>query len=120
MLLASPAKTIEVAYADKPPTPEVPLILQKIGWCESRGQQFNPDGSVHRGIINSKDVGKYQINEFYHLETSRRLSMDIYTLQGNTQYALYLYKTQGTKPWNWSKGCWGGSETLEQLKAKYH
>jgi hypothetical protein len=84
----------------------IPEILNKISWCESKDRQFNPDGTIFRGKINPKDVGKYQINEYYHLEDSMALGMDIYTLKGNTEYALYLYKKQGTTPWNWSKACW--------------
>jgi hypothetical protein len=80
--------------------------LKKISWCESKNRQFNADGSIHRGEINPQDVGKYQINEFYHLEASRKLGMDIYTEEGNTMYALYLYEHEGTTPWNWSKSCW--------------
>lgn len=99
--------------------PSVPVILQKISWCESRDRQFNADGSIHRGAVNPQDVGKYQINEYYHLEESRRLGMDIYTEKGNTEYALYLFEHQGTRPWNWSKPCWGGVETLSELKLKY-
>jgi len=86
----------------------VPKILQNISWCESKNRQFNTDGSVYRGSINPKDVGKYQINEFYHLEASKKLGMDIYTEEGNEAYALWLYQHDGTTPWNWSKGCWGG------------
>ena len=87
--------------------PEVPPILAKIAQCESQGRQFNDDGTVHRGVQNHQDVGKYQINEKYHLKASQALGMDIYTLAGNTQYALYLYRHEGTTPWNWSKWCWG-------------
>ncbi|HRF70294.1 MAG TPA: hypothetical protein PKV66_02560 [Candidatus Pelethenecus sp.] len=99
--------------------PVIPLVMEKIAWCESRGKQFNPDGTVRRGKQNPKDVGKYQINEFYHLDSSIKMGIDIYTEEGNTEYALYLYETQGTRPWNWSKPCWGQDLTLEQLKAKY-
>lgn len=99
--------------------PTIPYIMQKISWCESRDQQFNADGTVKRGKLNSQDVGKYQINEHYHLDSSKRMGLDIHTLSGNTYYALYLYDTQGTKPWEWSKPCWGGTETIEELKLKY-
>lgn len=119
-LVAKPASTTEIVYAAPVPVvQEVPLILQKIAWCESRNKQFNADGSVHKGQINPQDIGKYQINEHYHLADSQALGMDIYTLAGNTSYALYLYKTQGTIPWNWSKPCWGQNLTLDELKAKY-
>lgn len=84
----------------------LPPIFKKIAWCESKNMQFNGDGTVHRGVQNPQDVGKYQINEGYHLEASRALGIDIYTLQGNTEYALRLYKANGTRDWNWSKWCW--------------
>ena len=89
-------------------TPEnlIPPILLKIAQCESGGRQFNKDGSVLRGKVNPQDVGLYQINEFYHLKQAQEMGIDIYTEEGNEAYALYLYDTQGTKPWNWSKGCW--------------
>lgn len=89
-----------------PVIPQLPPIFKKIAQCESQNRQFNEDGSVHRGEINPKDIGMYQINEHYHLEASRALGMDIYTLKGNTEYALYLYEHEGTTPWNWSKHCW--------------
>lgn len=75
--------------------------------------QFNRDGSVHRGVQNPKDVGKYQINEYYHLEASRGLGVDIYTLEGNTKYALYLYSKNGSRDWNWSRGCWNNQKVLD-------
>lgn len=90
-----------------PVVPEVPAILKKISKCESQDRQFNADGSIHRGEINPKDIGKYQINERWNGEEAKRLGFDIYTLEGNTKMALWLYKTRGTQPWNWSKNCWG-------------
>lgn len=81
-------------------------VLDAISLCESRNRQFNKDGTVLRGNINPKDVGKYQINEYWHLEASKKMNIDIYTLEGNTEYAHYLYEKQGTKPWNSSKHCW--------------
>ena len=87
--------------------PQVPVILKKISWCESQNKQFEEDGSIHRGEINPKDLGKYQINERWNGEEAIRLGFDLYTLEGNTKMALYLYHDQGTTPWNWSKHCWG-------------
>ena len=86
--------------------PEIPVILKKISWCESGNMQFEKDGSIHRGKINPKDIGKYQINERWNGEEALRLGFDIYSLEGNTKMALHLYKYQGTTPWNWSRGCW--------------
>lgn len=101
------ATTTLKALKPLPTVDSVPVILKKISWCESQNRQFEKDGSIHRGKINPQDVGKYQINEYYHLATSKKKGMDIYTLEGNRTYALHLYKTQGTTPWNWSKPCWG-------------
>jgi len=92
-------------------------VLKKIAWCESRNRQFDADGFVLRGEVNPQDIGKYQINEYYHLEESKRLGMNIYTLEGNTAYAKYLYSKQGTQPWNWSKTCWGNKKRVWSEKA---
>lgn len=86
--------------------PEVPAILLRIAECESNNRQFNEDGSVLRGRKNPSDVGRFQINEFYHLETARKLNMDIYTWEDNTAYALYLFEKNGTRDWLWSASCW--------------
>lgn len=88
------------------PTEPIPPILAAIAQCESGGRQYNDDGSVVTGKINSHDRGKFQINETYNLAAAQSLGMDIYTLQGNTAYALYLYDHEGTTPWNASRKCW--------------
>jgi len=85
---------------------EIPLIMKEIALCESGNRQFGKDGKVLRGIVNPKDTGRYQINEYWHLADSKKMGIDIYTSEGNEEYALYLYKTQGTRPWNASKPCW--------------
>lgn len=91
----------------------VNVTLKQICSCESDGKkygeptQFKIDGTVLRGKVNPQDVGACQINEKYHLASSIALGYDIYTLEGNWGYAEYLFKTQGTKPWNWSRKCWG-------------
>lgn len=95
-----PVKKIEI------PKIVVPLILQKIGGCESPTGQFDTNGNVVRGKIDHDDTGKYQINRRYHLAEAIRLGYDIDTEKGNESYALYLYKTQGTEPWNASRNCW--------------
>ena len=84
----------------------IPPILERIASCESGNKQFNPDGTVLRGKINSHDIGKFQINEIYHAEKAKELGFDIFTESGNTKMALWLYKNQGTKPWLCSKSCW--------------
>lgn len=87
--------------------PELPPILEKIAICESGGNHFEADGvTVKRGKVNPLDIGMFQINEKYHLEASKKLGLDIHTLEGNIAYALVLYRQEGTTPWNWSKSCW--------------
>jgi hypothetical protein len=83
-----------------------PELAVSIARCESTLRQFNPDGTLLRGMVTPSDVGIFQINEQYHLERSRELGYDIYTLDGNVGYALWLMKREGTKHWNWSRDCW--------------
>ena len=100
-------KFIKTEYADTP-------ILVAIAQCESNFSQFNPDGTVVRGRVDSHDVGVMQINETYWLEKSKSLGYDIYTIQGNVDYAKYLYAKQGTDPWNSSSKCWSQSAPLAE------
>lgn len=93
-------------------TPELPPTLKRICSCESNGnpngepKQFNSDGTVVKGKINPLDTGMCQINLKYHQATAERLDYDLFTEYGNASYAIYLYETQGTTPWNWSRSCW--------------
>lgn len=81
-------------------------ILKKIAQAESHFEQYDENGSVLRGFINHKDVGIFQINEHYHLAASRELGINIYEPDGNIDYAVYLYKRDGSVHWNWSKQNW--------------
>ncbi len=83
-----------------------PELAVRIASCEGGLRQFNDDGSVLRGKQNNKDVGIFQINEKYHLAESIKRGIDIYSIDGNIDYALDLLKREGSKPWNWSKDCW--------------
>ena len=83
-------------------------ILVDIARCESNFHQFDTEGNIIRGVVNSGDIGVMQINEKYHLETAKKLGMDLYTVPGNVAYAKYLYEHQGTAPWNSSAKCWAG------------
>lgn len=89
----------------------IPPTLKKIGECESGGQQFKEDGSVVKGVVNSQDTGKYQINLTYHQKKAEEMGINLFTEEGNETYALHLYETEGTKPWNASKHCWLSTET---------
>jgi len=83
-------------------------LATAIAFCESTNQQFSDEeaGVVMRGKENPLDVGLFQINEKFHLEKSQKLGYDIYTLEGNIDYALWLLKNEGSYHWKWSQGCW--------------
>lgn len=88
-------------------------VMYRIAACESTGsvsgvpRHFGPDGNVLRGKINPKDVGVFQINEFYHQADALKAGIDIHTVEGNIKWARKLYERNGTRDWNWSKHCWG-------------
>jgi len=82
-------------------------ILAEVAKCESKFTQLDKNGKVVRGRINRADVGVMQINEYYHLDQSKKIGMDIYTLEGNLAYGKLIYDKYGTKPWSASEKCWG-------------
>lgn len=112
---SSPAKASRIATSTDPNVglealirkefADTPVMIE-ISRCESHFRQFEKDGSVHRGEINPQDVGLFQVNEHYHLEESKKLGIDIYTVAGNIAFAKLLYARNGTRDWNWSKSCW--------------
>lgn len=101
---ASNPETIEVYteeyFKDTP-------ILADIARCESSMRQQGEDGEILRGEVDADDIGVMQINTRYHQETADELGIDIYSLNGNLEYAKYLYEKQGVRPWKASMPCWG-------------
>lgn len=81
-------------------------ILAEVARCESQFRHYDKNGNIIRGIANTKDVGVMQINEKYHGDTAETLDLDIYSLDGNLEYAKYLYEKEGTAPWRSSAKCW--------------
>ncbi len=98
--LPSPTPTIT-------PSPTLLPALIPICKCESGLRQFNKDGTVLRGRVNKLDVGICQINTHYHGQQALAMNLDLETESDNITYANYLYSTQGSTPWDWSKSCWG-------------
>lgn len=84
---------------------DIPELVE-VARCESRFRHTDKEGNIFRGIVNNMDVGIMQINEHYHLEDSKELGFDIYTLRGNMAYARYLYEREGITPWSSSHPCW--------------
>jgi hypothetical protein len=90
---------------------DIPIMID-IARCESRFRQTDKNGNTLRGEVNNLDVGVMQINEKYHLETSKKLGYNIHTIEGNMEYARYLYKKEGARPWLSSSPCWANTETI--------
>lgn len=88
---------------------DIPVLIS-IAECESHFTQFDPNGLPLPGVLDPDDTGAFQINKRYHLEDSVKAEMDINTLEGNMEFARSLYESQGTTPWNKSKGCWSKLE----------
>lgn len=80
--------------------------MVKVARCESGLRQYGDDGKVLKGKQNPLDSGIFQLNSYYWLEKSKELGFDIYTTEGNIAMAKWIYDREGTKPWNWSRGCW--------------
>lgn len=126
--MVSPAN---VALVDEMATVSVPTIAEhiadeavasgvdaelaiKISYCESRWRQYDKQGKPLRGMHNPDDVGLFQINENYHLSRANKLGYDIYSTEGNIDYAMWLLANEGSKPWRWSKPCWSKPTVLPQ------
>lgn len=131
---STPAKEKEIAEpTQKAILPKMPQVLLDISWCESRNDQskvgYNyhyetvtlADGSTTtQKVLWSKDIGRWQINDYYHAEEAKRLGFDIYTEEGNALYALRLYNTNGTRDWNPSKPCWSDIEAWRAKEKSYY
>lgn len=90
---------------------DIPIMIE-VARCESHFTQFTKSGKVLRGRAVPEDVGVMQVNETYHLERSKKLGYDIYTLDGNLEYARHLYDELGARPWLASAPCWSKSQEL--------
>ena len=99
-------KYLEANFADTP-------ILIEIARCESEFRQFDKDGKLVRGRVDNADVGVMQINERYHLETAKKMGLNIHTVEGNVAYAKYLYNKSGSTPWNASSACWSKTVAMK-------
>ncbi|MDI6820921.1 MAG: hypothetical protein QMD65_01955 [Patescibacteria group bacterium] len=81
-------------------------LLKRIAICESNDLHYK-NGEVLRGRINNLDIGRFQINLFYHKETADKLGLNLFNEKDNETYARYLLETEGAdKIWFWSKKCW--------------
>lgn len=82
-------------------------LIQKIIWCESKSNNKAIRLNYRGDVLWSKDVGYFQIDDYYWQEFFLKKGLDIYDPQDNLKAGIYLIKKQGTEPWNSSKFCWG-------------
>ena len=61
--------------------------------------------ATHLNKNKTRDHGYFQINDI-HISTAKKMGINIFTPEGNAEYAIYLIKTQGLKPWSASKSKW--------------
>lgn len=76
-----------------------PALLAKIAECESEGEHFTSSGEVIRGTVTPEDVGKWQINEYFHAKTAKAMGLDLEKELDNEKFAYYLLGTQGVQAW---------------------
>ena len=124
----TPREYVPVAHAEKQVEPKpIPVMIEvqptklsKIGDCESgsrltdgsavpsSSRQYE-NGKVIIGKFtdpkNGTDIGRYMINSVHEPE-ARALGFNLWTDEGNSEYARYLYRREGTGPWSASKSCW--------------
>lgn len=85
---------------------EIPEILIRIADCESGNSHYEPNGEVKRGKINPNDIGRFQISATHWLASSSANGIDIFSEEGNEEWAVRLYGIYGAEPWWPSAGCW--------------
>src|ERR1044072_6217052 len=78
----------------------IPIMIY-IARCETNFRQYNADGSALHDASGTY-VGVFQIAESIHTPRATSMGFDIRGIDGNLQYARYLYNSSGTNPW---KGC---------------
>lgn len=89
---------VEDSFADTP-------VMIAVSHCESKFRQYGENGTLLRGD-NPDDIGVMQINEHYHGAEAKAMGIDLYTIEGNVEFARYLYGKQGVIPWLSSSRCW--------------
>jgi len=82
-------------------------VARRIIWCESK---FKPQAvrlnKTEAGEVWSKDIGLWQINNYWNEKDLNKLGWDIYDPGQNLEAGFYLMSMRGTQPWLWSKYCW--------------
>ena len=80
------------------------VILPIIAQCESGGRQFDDKGNVI--VSPTQDYGKWQINLPIHGKEINRRAINIWTEEGNEQFARILYGRNELSDWQATRHCW--------------
>lgn len=105
----APATPEQVSYTEaavREYFADIPVMIE-VARCESHFRHTLADGTVLRGVVDSRDTGVFQINTYYHAKTAAAMGLDLTVLEDNLAYARNLYVRQGTQPWSASRPCWG-------------
>ena len=82
-------------------------LARRIIACESHNDPYAVGNNYsEEGILWSKDIGYWQINNYFHKETALQRTYDIYKWEENLEYGFIMLKEKGTQPWSASKHCW--------------
>ncbi len=90
---------VEIYFADQP-------VMIDIARCESQFRQFDKKGAILKNPTSSA-VGIFQIMSSLHAKPADKIGMDIYSIEGNLEFARHLFDEEGTTPWLSSSKCWG-------------
>lgn len=83
----------EITFAD------LPIFLQEIALCESRGLQSA------RGKLG--EIGIFQIRPEVWGKKAKEFGLNLKNANDNMEMALWIWSQQGSRPWLGSKRCHG-------------
>lgn len=86
-------------------------ILKAIINCESKNRHVV--GTLAKAGI---DIGKCQINTYWHEARAEAMGLNLYDPLDNMEYCLYLFETEGVGPWKSSQACWQPELEKENIK----
>jgi hypothetical protein len=89
--------------------------MKRISGCETVGSakgydqknHWEKDGeTVRRGRVTPDDIGLYQISFKHWGQQAMQMELNLFELEYNEKFALWLYHNRGTEDWYPSKHCW--------------
>jgi len=87
-------------------------ILKAIIDCESNNRHVI--GTLAKVGV---DIGKCQINTYWHLDRAEEMGLNLLDPDDNMEYCLYLFEEEGVRPWKSSQVCW--RQTLERENIQF-